>query len=729
MTEIDSLSNTGSQPEVASQQQAAVKLPVDPRTFLIGVRSRASILVAFVLLSVLLGYVCSKKLGHKEFEASTVLLYKPPAGAGPESDGNDTPSLLTQMDMLKIPSNLEETRRRLKIAKPIEKLGAAIKVEVPINSSLLEISVTWDSAEQAAAIANTMRDVFLENQLRVQHAEAANKIRDLESRLAKVQGELHESEGNLKEFTIKNRVVDTDKEAGWYLQQLINTELVYEEAVGESRAADLQQENMGKIVEELKQKVRAEEEQVGTDPTALQKTAAEGSANEADIRGRIASLKVKEMEMKRAKLLAEEGIYSKKDYELAKASYESEKFAVYNNSPSAALLREMTLRELNVKLANISDRQKTAALKEAVEKVRNKLDSLPLVQREYMALLREVTIRAAERERIDQFLGLARRQNESGSFPFSVVNIAKPPILPLKSNKRLIFIAVTILVMGLGMFVVVLLELMDRRLHSFGDAKAKLKTEVLVGLQQEATDRDREANRDKLLILLSRLRLLGLGTGTRLMIVSPTSGEGATQIAERLAQANASLGGSSLMVDARFRMDDGSTCEKDRSHPVDAAQADDSSSHPNPDCRESLYHSDSLSLQADAISLPGLSNLVAGERPALEPTLQVGHRVRLLPVGTSLHAELLLSPRVGVVLDAVALSSDWVFVHVAPLLEHPDALFLASSIPYALLVASAEKTKASQIEGCVTRLCDAGVRVLGIVVTNIRPQYAEKKIV
>jgi Mrp family chromosome partitioning ATPase len=83
---------------------------------------------------------------------------------------------------------------------------------------------------------------------------------------------------------------------------------------------------------------------------------------------------------------------------------------------------------------------------------------------------------------------------------------------------------------------------------------------------------------------------------------------------------------------------------------------------------------------------------------------------------------------VGEVLNAVALSSDWVFVHVAPLLEHPDALFLAPSIPDALLVASAEKTKANQIEGCVTRLCDAGVRVLGVVVTNIRPQYADKKI-
>jgi polysaccharide biosynthesis transport protein len=709
-------------------QEPAAKLPFDVRTLVIGIRGRLHIVAAVACVSVLLGFAAAMLMGHKIYEASSVLLYKAPAGAGPESDGNEAPSLLTQMDMVKIPSNLEETRRRLKLKSSVEKLGTAVKVEVPINSSLMEITSTWDTAQGAADIANTVREVFLENQLRIQHAEAGNKIHDLETRLDKVLSELHTAEDNLKDFTVKNHVVDIDKEAGWYLQQLINTELVYEQAVGDERAARIQQNNMGQIVGDLKSKVRSEEDQVASDPASLTKNLSGDPAKDADIKGRVATLKEKEIEMQRSKTLAEAGIYSRSEYERARAAYETEKFALYNNSPSAALLREMTLRELNIKLSNISDQQKVAQLKEAVDRVRERLDALPLVQREYLALQREVAIRAAERERIDQFLSLARRQNESESFGFSLVAAAKPPALPLKSNKRLLFFALTILGAGLGVIVVLLMELADRRMYSVGDASAKLKTEVLAGFRHQKWASLGDGD-DTALTLMSRLRSLGVSSGTRLMVVSPSAGEGAPEVAELLARTFANGGDSGLLIDAQFR----ELIMKSRPQlPAEGLRrkVEPAIAFLKPRILRPAFDDCEASLTslADAGGVEGFSDLLAGESDDFTAPIRLSRHVRLLTAGTRPRPELLLSPRVKSVIRQCSLPTDLIFVNAAPMLPHPDATFLVPTVPNVLVVVSAGKTPANKVEQCIAKLREAGAAVLGVVVTNIADIYVEKKV-
>ena len=330
-----------------------------------------------------------------------------------------------------------------------------------------------------------------------------------------MQVDLHTAESNLKEFTIKNHVVDLDKEAGWYLQQLINVELVYEQAIGEKHADQLQESKISNIMGELKTKARDEEDLVLADPGKAGLDP--GTRAESDaIRGRTANLKMKEAEMQRDKTLFDNGILSKADYEKAKAGYESEKFALYNNSPSAGLLKEMTLRELQIRLNGISDQQKVAQLKTAVDRVRAKLDALPLVQREYLSLGREVAIRAAERERIDQFIGLARRQNESEAYGFSLVSPAKPPMLPTSSNRRVLFIAATVFVTFLGVFCMVTLEVMDRRIFSTADGGTKLKTEVLAGFIDG--EESVATKSDNFLTLASKLRRKGLRPGSKILV-------------------------------------------------------------------------------------------------------------------------------------------------------------------------------------------------------------------
>lgn len=710
---------------VERPEDAPLQAPFHFRTLHIRVRARRHIILAAAVTSLLCGILAAKLVGHKTYEANIVLLYKPAAGAGPESDGNEAPSLLTQLDMLKLPANLEETRRRLGLSVSTEALGKSIDAQVPINSSLMVVKVQWNSADKAAKIANTLTEVFLARQLAVQHQEAAAKIHDLEVRLAKVQDDLHVAEANLKEFTIKNHVVDLDKEAGWYLQQLINAELVYEQAVGEQRADQLQEAKINNIVNELKTKAREEEDQVLSDPGKASLDPARRAEEDA-IRGRMANLKLKEVELERDKALYDSGILSRADFEKAKAGYESEKFALYNNSPSAGLLKEMTLKELTVRLNGISDQQKVAQLRTAVERVRAKLDGLPLVQREYLSLQREVAIRAAERERIGQFMSLARRQNESEAFPFSIVSHATPPVLPLNSNRRILFIAISIAGTLFGLAVTVVLEIANRKVFSIGDGKAKLKKEVLAGF---AVGEERHATEsDSFLTLASRLRQMGLLPGAKLLVVSPTPGEGAAQIALSVVRTLSETGDSCLLIDADFRktrdvpharQDAGPPTMKDRAK-LQLEEFFKPRLEEGPDTITDLRLSTLLGVDGGK----GLSDLLVGGIDQ-DYTIPFANRVRLLSAGTILKPELLVSSGIAETLAHVCRSEEITVVYTAPAVTFPDATFLAPNMNSALVVIAAGRCTSGEIGRCIDGLEKAGVPVLGTVLTGIIDVYAE----
>jgi Mrp family chromosome partitioning ATPase len=430
--------------------------------------------------------------------------------------------------------------------------------------------------------------------------------------------------------------------------------------------------------------------------------------------------------MDRARTLADDGIYSKREYEKAKASYEQERFLLYKDSPSASLYKEMTLRELDVQLAHISDQQKVAHLREAVEHVHDRLDSLPLVQRDYLALSREVAIRATEREHIDQLLGLARRENESQSLGFSVVSVATPPLLPLNSNRKVVFVALTVFGTLLGFLLALLLELFDRRLRCVGDARAKLHSEVLAGFQHG--DIELSDVTDESLTLVNRLRHLGMKAGSKVMIVSATPGEGAPEVARLLALTLATASDATLLVDARFREIDAVPPAarlflgwRRRVHVM--------LQHLRPELFfPTVRHSEtSLTVSAESQVRPGLSELLTNPEDHRELGVCFKKDVRLLPVGLLARPELLLSRRLNAVLEANLHKSEVLLINTAPVRDFPDATFLAPCINSAIMVAAAGKVTAENIERCISLLEAAGIAVLGVVVTNISEAFAEKR--
>lgn len=714
MSEFGQIQSSGAVVAEASQSDS---LPFDLRTLLVGLRRRLPLTAAIALCSVGLGAIGGRAIGARVYEASTVLLYKASQGASAESDGRTAPSLRTLVDLVKLAPNLEAVRRTLSLPATIDQIGSAIEITVPENSQLMLIKVQWDDAERAAAIANAVRDAFFEHQRIVRSQEAQAQVEDLETRLARVKEQLAATDTTLKNFTIKHRVVDLDKEADWYLQQLIDAEFALEQAIGDQRASQIQKDNMSKIVTDLKNRAASEEQQVG----------AEGTPADAND-GRTALLRSKQFELQRAKILLDKGLISEMDYRRTEAAYQAERYSVYNNSPSAGLLKEMTLKELNVRLDNIAENQKVQQLQEAVTRMKARLNSLPLVQREYIGLTRDVQARAQERERLEQVLGGVRRIKESNAADFGTVSVAVAPRLPIRSNRTIVFAVISAFGAIGGLAFAIALEVGNRKIRSRMQAELGLKVPALGEVAAGALGTD--ADRDAFIRLAQRVRALLPDRGARLLVASATHGEGTSSVASRLATRLAQRGDRVLLIDARLHRGAGPAGDPGALGPGWRGRLTR--------LRARLGLLPALALEHDSLTAralsanghnAGLAAFLSGRAATLADVIQpTGHpSVDLIAAGSDAADVHVGSPRMAQLLDAASAQYDAVIIETAPTLSSADANLIAESVHGVLLVVQAERATADLIGRAVTLLRAAQTPLIGSFVTNVHTDFLEQK--
>jgi hypothetical protein len=140
-----------------------------------------------------------------------------------------------------------------------------------------------------------------------------------------------------------------------------------------------------------------------------------------------------------------------------------------------------------------------------------------------------------------------------------------------------------------------------------------------------------------------------------------------------------------------------------------------------------VKHSEtSLTGLAKANDAKGLSDLLQQGAGDSSVVLPFGERVNLLSAGLYPRPELLLSRSLSRVLESSSQPADIQLIHTSPTMEYPDATLLAASVQLAIIVAATGKVTAEKIEKCAKSLRDAGITVLGAVVTNIADAFAER---
>lgn len=124
---------------------------------------------------------------------------------------------------------------------------------------------------------------------------------------------------------------------------------------------------------------------------------------------------------------------------------------------------------------------------------------------------------------------------------------------------------------------------------------------------------------------------------------------------------------------------------------------------------------------------PGLTSMVLDE--SLAPPLQTTSvpNVSLVASGPlpPNPAELLASARFGRALEAIASLADMVVLDAAPVTAVADATILAARVDGLLLVVDSGRTRRDPARRAKEQLDRVGARVLGVVLTNVKPEKGQ----
>lgn len=670
------------------------RLPFDLRTLALGLWRRRRMLGLVFLVSCILGIMGGVVFGSRRYETETVLLYKPSEVTAP--------SLQTQAHMVKIQPHLSEVRQQLQLNCSLEKLGAACEVRIEQNASLIIIRNEWDSPEQAAAIANGLRDVFVSNQETIAKAAISGQIHDLEEHFEIARRRLETADLALREFTENHNMVTLDAESQGHSNALATIERLYEQAKIEKEMAkdsdsrlNFSAGGMGQIGSEGSV-LPAELDGLAETNARIQQLRSAVQQDREEHVGRI-ELSVLEKELEDTEKLKAKGLVSESEYQRALASYEKQKAQLIDTEQARKWKQELDkLMEARLQF-----------LEEARGRFEKKLGGLPEAQRQYAALNRETSFWEGQVQDLEEQLARAHRTYDSRNSDFMTVSEAQVPPRPAKSSRRplaLIFVAIGSM---MGFAGVLILEILDTTIKSAAEFSLKIPLPLLGVLPLMPPDcplfpcKTAPGLVEVFRMIAQRVRQAVPQNSARILVAGARAGEGTTVVAANLAACFGRQGECVLLIDAQGRSAGGQLASSSLvlSEPGGNSPA-------------------GAGLGAYLSSAVGMQEIVcATHLPGVVCIPQLGRPV---------NPDQVCSNRMRELLHEASGSYSLVLLDAPPVLSYVEAMALAKWSDAIILVVGSRKCRTALVQKAIDDLRPSGTPIIGAVLNGVEPLYLEE---
>jgi Mrp family chromosome partitioning ATPase/uncharacterized protein involved in exopolysaccharide biosynthesis len=711
------------------QTSSSPGLPFEPVTLLIGLILRWKVLVAAVVVSVALGVAAALILGKQTYEAETIALYKIPEKK--DEAGSRTPPVSTQVWMVKLPSNLRAVSEKLQLGLEPKDLADIFQVRVEKRTSLLYITSQWNSAKMAADLANTLREVFIANQMALIKADAGSELTDLESRYQNAEKELKQADGKLQAFISENKIVDLGKEIQWNMDRLTSVELLLSNSRNELDTIETQKESLRERIEAMKLKI-SEEQSVSKAGKSLAdlniriERLRRAIHDDKEVRKNSVELEKEQLAYERSKELFAKGLISQQDYQKSKAQYEEQEVKTVDTdqirewkrqlkvlegevipekedfkSPSQELLRSLQLKALDMDLQELSLKKKVTYVNDQISRIKSRLEELTALQRQQTALTKEVTACDSKKGELEQLLAKTRKDYESPDPGFVVVSQASAPTQSNKSNRKILFAAIVFLGTMIGSIVVLASELLDTTIKSGAEVQSKFSKPV-IGIIPKVKGQQRLLPDNPNFPLIEMFRIISVHVrreiprrGARIMITSADRWEGRTLVTANLAACLGRQDERALVIDAQIR-------------PVQSEL----------DLRYMIAEKDK--------PLKGLGEWLSFEVNELGeivwPTVLAG--VECVPrVEAAVTPDLLGSHRMKELMEGLSEHFSLILVDGPPVASYVDAELVAQWCDAVIFVVRSRACTSSALKRSVERIGGTGVPLAGFIVNDVDQLY------
>ena len=568
-------------------------------------------------------------------------------------------------ELLDLPSDADYAPASLSRADRLSRATTVVmgKIQVaPVaQSRVIEIRYESTDPQEAARVANTLVDSFIQTTLERRYNATAYARTFLEERLASTKASLEEAERKLVAYSRSQKILDLSAAGGTATGGSLDaTSLV---ALNQSLSTA--------------QAERIEAEQ------RFNQVRANGAARES-----LSSQAISEMRSERAKLFSE---YQEKSSRFTPEFPEMKELAAQIKALDEELATERgsILSVLEGEYRAALGRE--TALRARVEELKNQVQDVRTRSIDYTIIAREVDTLRSQYDALLQRFKEVSIASGLGTSQVSIVDRAEAPRKPFSPNLPRTLLLAAVLSMMLGVGLAMILEYLDDTIKHPDDIKNKLGL-ALIGVTPKLNVKEEVINqlgdpRSTISEAFASARTAlqfatDSGAPKTMLVTGMRPSEGKTSSATGLAVSFGNVGRRVLIIDADMRRP---------------------------------------SFTTDPGASIGLSGLLTSEAP-LRDNVVAGavENVFLLPAGVipPNPAELLSGPRLGRILEEASLLFDIVIVDSPPVLGFADAPLLSTACECTVVVIQAGGIRRPTALRTLERLDAARANIVGVILTK-----------
>ncbi|MGB2958855.1 MAG: polysaccharide biosynthesis tyrosine autokinase [Bacteroidota bacterium] len=628
-----------------------------------------------------------------------------------ESGGSFIPVILP-------PEDLPGSASLAPLALVSGRISDVIDFEPVRESDVITVTAKSKSAIESALIANTYAEAYRDRNIYMSRSKSRAFKEFLEDQASEKQRELVETEAALQTYMERHGIVSLDEEARKVIDQLAALEATRD-------ATDISLRQMRNTLASYQEQLPQQETNVarligeGSDPyiRLLQEQLAKLEVQRDVIVAQNPSLVGREMVNEKVR-----EIDSQINALRLKLQKETDKFLrtltpTEGGGPgdAAGYLKSIKQKIIETGIQVQALEAKKLALNDAIRQQEVKFERIPRKSVELARLQRSRLSNEKLYLMVEEKFNEANITEKSNIGYVEIIERAAVPFAPA-SPKMFINLAIGIILgLGLGLVVVLTKEFLDVRIHSPEDIKRRdlvpLGTVVsmdgeLLRLSGQQPSGNGNRKLDSRLVTVAypfssvaesyrqirtNLQFARPGQMVRsILVTSSIPGEGKSTSVSNLAIAFAQAGKKTLLVDADLRM-------------------------PN------------LNVEFRVKKEPGLADYLNG-KAALDEVAQKT-KIDNLSVATcgklpSNPAEILVSDRMRDFIEKAKQQFDFLLFDSPPLLAATDASILSTLVEGTLVVVSAGRTRAEELDQGVELLERVGGKVMGVLINNFDPHRA-----
>ena len=538
------------------------------------------------------------------------------------------------------------------------------------KTQLVNISFESSDAKLAALIANTVGEVYIEQNLSNKMGLTTKASGWLTTRLSELRVRLDESESKLQQYRESENLIDVSGVLG-----LVSSEL--EQTSQQLVVARLERDKLLSIVRVIDEYGRDNLEMLGSITKITSQSVIQ------NVKQTLATVELKVSELSQR--------YGPKHPKIVAAKAELR--TVKNNlfTQIRSLVTGVD-KQLNTSNRNVQ------SLEQSLVRIKLKYQEVTAKEYEYSKLSREVE---TNRNIYDTFFSRSKETEVTSDFNSAVARFtdrAFRPNKPVKPNKPLVVILAFIATMGLGVVIAFVIESLNDSLKSTKDIENELSQRMLgllpfvvfnkkVGFMLHYYfDESGKKFAESVRTLRTSFVLTQLDKTTKTIeVTSSVPGEGKTTTATNLAFSLAQVD-RTILIDADMRKP--SICKRFNIPP---------------------YH-------------PGLSNLIAGTEKFSECVYHDDvSGLTVMPCGQlpPNPLELLSSPKVSQILEKLKQSFDRIIIDTPPVQAVSDSLIIAKQADAVVFVVKSDDTRIGVAQDAIGRLVRANAKIAGVVLNQV----------